>query len=118
MHQSFRTIPLFERQPMRHLLIIWTGFLIFCSIAPGADPQPPLALHPDNPHYFSFRGKPAIVVGSAEHYGAVLNLDFDYVKYLDELKAKGLNHTRTFIGSYVEPQGAFNIEKNTLAPAA
>src|SRR5687768_11134670 len=50
----------------------------------------PLALHPENPHYFLFRGKPTVIVTSAEHYGAVLNLDFDYVKYLDELAAHGL----------------------------
>ena len=76
----------------------------------------PLALHPDNPHYFVFRGKPAILITSAEHYGAVLNLDFDFAKYLDTLAADGLNLTRTFTGAYVEPQGAFNIARNTLAP--
>jgi hypothetical protein len=87
------------------------------STSNAADPKPPLSLHPDNSHYFLFRGKPAVLIGSAEHYGAVLNLDFDYVRYLDELAARELNHTRTFSGAYVEPQGAFNIEKNTLAPA-
>jgi len=76
----------------------------------------PLALHPDNHHYFQFRGKPAVLVTSGEHYGAVLNLDFDYVKYLDTLAADGLNLTRTFSGSYAEPQGAFDIAENTLAP--
>jgi hypothetical protein len=76
----------------------------------------PIALHPDNPHYFLFRGKPTVLVTSGEHYGAVLNLDFDYVKYLDTLAADGLNLTRTFSGAYVEPSGAFNIAENTLAP--
>ena len=76
----------------------------------------PLSLHPDNQHYFLFRGKPAVLIGSTEHYGAVMNLDFDYVKYLDEISDKGLNITRTFSGIYVEPQGAFGIAKNTLAP--
>lgn len=76
----------------------------------------PLALHPDNPHYFLFRENPAVLITSAEHYGAVLNLDFDYVKYLETLAADGLNLTRTFSGSYLEPQGAFNIAENTLAP--
>jgi hypothetical protein len=47
-----------------------------------------------------------------------LNLDFDYAKYLDTLSADGLNLTRTFSGSYAEPQGAFNIADNTLAPKA
>lgn len=76
----------------------------------------PLVLHPENPHYFVFRGKPSIIITSGEHYGAVLNLDFDYAKYLETLAADGLNNTRTFTGAYVEPQGAFNIARNTLAP--
>src|SRR5437870_8753645 len=76
-----------------------------------------LRLHPRNPHYFLFRGKPAVLITSGEHYGAVLNLDFDYVKYLDTLKADELNLTRTFSGAYVEPQGTFHIAGNTLAPA-
>jgi hypothetical protein len=77
-----------------------------------------LQLHPDNPHYFVWRGKPTILITSGEHYGAVLNLDFDYTKYLDTLAKDRLNLTRTFSGGpYVEPQGAFNIARNTLAPA-
>ena len=76
----------------------------------------PIALHPDNPHYFLWRGRPTILITSAEHYGAVMNLDFDYRKYLDTLAADGLNYTRIFSGAYVEPQGAFNIARNTLAP--
>ncbi|MEJ5239475.1 MAG: cellulase family glycosylhydrolase [Limisphaera sp.] len=77
----------------------------------------PLALHPENPHYFLWRGRPTVLIGSGEHYGAVLNLDFDYRKYLDTLARDGLNHTRTFSGVYCEPPGAFNIARNTLAPA-
>ena len=76
----------------------------------------PLALHPDNPRYFLFRGKPTVLVTSGEHYGAVLNLDFDYVRYLDALAADGLNLTRTFSGVYREIPGNFGITDNTLAP--
>jgi hypothetical protein len=76
-----------------------------------------IALHPVNPHYFVYKDKPTILVSSGEHYGAVINLDFDYITYLDELQSKRLNLTRTFSGAYVEPMGAFNIKKNTLAPA-
>jgi hypothetical protein len=76
-----------------------------------------LALHPENPHYFLFRGQPTMIITSGEHYGAVLNLDFNYVAYLNELAARGLNGTRTFTGAYFEPPGAFNIAENTLAPA-
>jgi hypothetical protein len=76
----------------------------------------PLGLHPDNPHYFLFRGRPAVLVTSGEHYGAVLNRDFDYRPYLDELKARSFNLTRTFAGTYREVPGSFGITDNTLAP--
>src|SRR5262245_40429924 len=46
----------------------------------------PLKLHPANPHYFLFRGKPTVLITSGEHYGAVLNSDFDYKVYLDTLQ--------------------------------
>ena len=78
----------------------------------------PLALNSENPHYFTYHKKPTIIITSGEHYGAVLNLDFDYVKYLDELASKKLNGTRTFSGAYVEPLGSFNIAQNSMAPAA
>ena len=75
-----------------------------------------LQLHPENPHYFRFRGKPTVLITSGEHYGAVLSLDFDGLKYLRTLHADHLNLTRLFTGAYVEPLGAFNIARNTLAP--
>src|SRR3954447_2995782 len=91
--------------------------LTLATPALAGDPPRPLALHPDNPHYFLFRGKPAVLVTSGEHYGAVLNRDFDYLPYLDELKKRGFNLTRTFTGTYFEVPGAFGIVDNTLAPA-
>lgn len=78
----------------------------------------PIRLHPDNPHYFLWRGRPTVLLTSGEHYGAVLNADFDYRRYLRSLSRAGMNNTRTFSGTYAEPQGAFNIARNTLAPAA
>jgi hypothetical protein len=95
--------------------LIGVLLIVFAGRAIAAE-HPPLALHPENGHYFLFRGKPTVLITSGEHYGAVLNLDFDYRKYLDRLAADGLNNTRTFSGAYVEPQGAFNIARNTLAP--
>lgn len=77
----------------------------------------PLCLHPANPHYFQFRGEPTVLLTSGEHYGAVINLDFDYVAYLDELAKYGFNHTRLFSGTYREIPGSFGIQGNTLAPA-
>jgi hypothetical protein len=76
----------------------------------------PIALHPVNPHYFLWRERPTILITSAEHYGALINLDFDYRRYLDTLAADGMNYTRVFSGAYVEPEGAFKIARNTLAP--
>jgi Cellulase (glycosyl hydrolase family 5) len=95
------------------LLILFTvGSLTSCQVSM----QDNIALHPENPHYFLYKTKPTILITSGEHYGSVLNLDFDYETYLDQLHADGLNLTRTFTGAYVEPQGAFNIAHNTLAP--
>ncbi len=100
-------------------MLLGSAFLSVCSLGSrAADNHPPLALHPDNPHYFQFRGKAAVLVTSGEHYGAVLNRAFNCVKYLDELRAHGLNLTRTFTGVYCEDDKSFNITRNTLAPTA
>ncbi len=93
-----------------------TMLALITAVPAAAQAAAPISLHPDNPHYFLWRGEPTVLVTSAEHYGAVLNLDFDYVTYLDALGEKGLNLTRTFTGVYMEHPGAFNIANNTLAP--
>src|SRR5262249_15172074 len=103
---------------MKRILLPCAFSIALLAIAPGTVSAEPLALHLDNPHYFLYRGKPDVLVTSGEHYGAVLNLDFEYKKYLATLAADGMNLTRTFPGAYVEPAGAFKIERNTLAPAA
>ncbi|MEP7110813.1 MAG: cellulase family glycosylhydrolase [Ferruginibacter sp.] len=107
---------------MKRYPLVLMMFLVQ-SLMPGLLPVSlvaqarPIALNPLNPHYFIYKEKPAILVTSGEHYGAVINKDFDYITYLDELKSKRLNLTRTFTGAYVEPLGAFKIDKNSLAPA-
>jgi hypothetical protein len=92
--------------------IIATAFVV------GAenDAAKPIALHPDNAHYLLFRGQPAFLLTSGEHYGAVLNKDFDFIRYLETLKSHGFNLTRTFSGVYREIPGSFGITENTLAP--
>jgi len=74
-------------------------------------------VHPDNPRCFLYQGKPLKILTSAEHYGAVLNGDFDYDVYLDEMQKTGQNMTRTFTFYREKPSsipgpGAMN----TLAP--
>jgi hypothetical protein len=91
-------------------------FALLLALAAARALAQPLKLHPANPHYFWLNGKPAVLVGSTEHYGAVLNADFDYIKYLNTIAADGLNLTRVFTGSYVERPGDFGIANNTLAP--
>ena len=75
----------------------------------------PIKLHPANPHYYTFNGQSTILITSAEHYGAVINLDFDYVAYLDALKAYGLNYTRIWPGAVLEMVGEFT-QDNTMGP--
>jgi hypothetical protein len=103
----------------RRAVALLCFLLIPTRTLPAAGESPrPIALHPDNPHYFLFRGKPTVLITSGEHYGAVLNLDFNYVAYLNELGARGFNLTRTFAGAYREIAGSFKIANNTLAPVA
>lgn len=66
--------------------------------------------------YFEKDGKEVVLVGSSEHYGALINADFDMVRYLDEIQSCGLNYVRIFSGSYRETTGSFGISANTLAP--
>ena len=95
-------------------MVLAASIAFLCSPVVAA---PPISLHPDNPHYLLFRDRPTVLVTSGEHYGAVLNRDFDYVPYLDELQRHGLNLTRTFSGVYCEDRGSFKIHGNPLAPA-
>lgn len=101
---------------LKNLLMI-TFVLLACSCKSKVD-QTPVSLHPENPNYFLYKGKPLVLITSAEHYGAVMNLDFDYVKYLQTLKNDGLNYTRIFTGPYSEiGADLFGIKNNTMNPA-
>ena len=94
------------------------NFIFFILLIIGLNSlAQPISLHPQNPHYFLYEGKPVVLVTSAEHYGAVLNADFDYKKYLQTMHDEGMNYTRIFVGSYAEIPGSFGIENNSLAPA-
>ncbi|MGH9428242.1 MAG: hypothetical protein ACRD2L_18310, partial [Terriglobia bacterium] len=70
----------------RSMLLLMLAFVLTSTLAlPNVSAGEPLKLHPANPHYFLFRGHPTVLITSGEHYGAVLNLDFDCIPYLDEL---------------------------------
>ena len=90
------------------LFLIFSFSLSFCF-------SQPVSLHPGNPHYFLYKNKPVVFVTSGEHYGALLNLGFNYSKYLDELQSHGLNMTRTFSGVYCEQPGASALLKTSMS---
>lgn len=70
----------------------------------------------ENPHYYEYGGKPVLLITSAEHYGAVINPDFDYAAYLDRLQEYGMNYTRIYPGAMVEVKGMFGRAEDPLAP--
>lgn len=101
---------------MKKFTLLSLSVLFFQIISFGQ--SVPIQLLKENPHYFEFKGKPIALITSAEHYGAVLNGDFDYKTYLETLHREGMNYTRIFMGSYFEiPSTSFGIKFNTLAPA-
>jgi len=104
-----RTIGAFE---VRIAIVL---LLMSCGMQ-SAGAGDPISLHPDNGHYFLWRNEATILITSGEHYGALLNLDFDYERYFKALAADKLNHTRIFAGTYCEIPGSFGITDNTLAP--
>jgi len=88
--------------------LIFINIPLFCQ---------PVSLHPENPHYFLYQGKPTVLITSGEHYGSVINPDFNFDLYLETIQKQGFNHTRIFMGDYAEAKEAFCIIRNSLAPA-
>jgi hypothetical protein len=94
-------------------LIFFSFWLLFFTYSLFSQP---ISLHPQNPHYFLFDGKPTILVTSGEHYGSVINPDFNFDLYLETISKEGFNHTRIFMGDYAEAKEAFCIIRNSLSP--
>lgn len=110
--------------PYSLLFVTFLLLLSSCNTTPGTsalvstEPSPVLRQSPENPRYLEYKGEALVLITSAEHYGAVLNMDFDYKTYLQTLADEGLNYTRIFTGTYLEPvNNVFGIQRNTLAPA-
>jgi hypothetical protein len=78
-------------------LALSPGLVAGCAATVTAQP---IAPQPENPRF---------LITSGEHYGAILNRDFDFLPYLDELHARGFNLTRTSSGTYREVPGSFQI---------
>jgi hypothetical protein len=71
------------------LLTLGFSALAQCQTAVSIDPQ--------NPKYLLFRGRPLVLVSASEHYGSVINLPFNFEKYLDDATARHMTMTRTFL---------------------
>ena len=89
----------FYHAPVRYPSVVCRLFLSALPIAVCALAQqyPAIRVHPENPRYFLFRGKPLALITASEHYGSVMNRPFDYVKYLDDAAKHKITLTRTFL---------------------
>ncbi len=106
------TAPNFRSLAVKSLLLAAICCLTACGKS-AVRTSTAIRLHPENGHYFTFRGNPVVLMGSTEHYGSLMNLDFDYLLYLDEVRACGLNFTRVFTGAYRQYPG-FVVEDSPL----
>lgn len=87
-------------------------FLIFAFACSN---NSPVTICKTNPHYFSYKNKPLVFITSDHHYGAVIDLDFNYEKFLDYLSANGMNLTRIYPGGMFEAPDKYH-EGNPLGP--
>ena len=97
------------RRPLGQLAMI-----VFLLVAASAGAEP-VKVCPANPHYFMFNGKPIVLVTSDHHYGAVMDRDFDFTKFLPYLGANGMNLTRIYPGGMFEPTDKY-VRGNPLGP--
>jgi hypothetical protein len=99
---------------MRKYVFI-SGTAVLFLIMSFACRQAPVSICPDNPHYFSYKGKPLVLITSDHHYGAVIDRDFDYEKFLTYLSANGMNLTRIYPGGMFETPDKY-LKGNPLGP--
>lgn len=57
----------------------------------------PIRIHPRNGKVFLFRGRPRVLICATEHYGSVVNREFEFARYLDHAGARGQTLTRLFL---------------------
>jgi uncharacterized protein DUF6298/cellulase (glycosyl hydrolase family 5) len=89
--------------------ILWVNLLILLWLTPvsrtqvvpvraaAVPPHASISIHPQNPKYFLFRGKPLALITATEHYGSVVNSRFDFERYLQDAADKKQTLTRLFL---------------------
>ena len=90
------------------LVAIIIGMTVSCK-------DSPVSVWKENSHYFFYKGKPIILITSDHHYGAIIDRDFNYVKFLDYLSQNGINLTRIYPGGMFEPTDKY-LPGNPLGP--
>jgi hypothetical protein len=88
---------------------------IVLILLPVSSMKSQVAVSKINPHYLFYKSKPIILITSDHHYGAVIDLDFNFVKYLSYLSDNGLNLTRIYPGGMFEPPDKY-LPGNPLGP--
>jgi hypothetical protein len=79
--------------------------LLLLSLGGGIARGQVLRPHPDHPRMLEFRGEPVILKTLGEHYGSVINPDFNYIPYLNTLQANGMNLTRVILVGFHAASG-------------
>ena len=75
----------------------------------------PIRLHPDNPRYFLYEGRALALITATEHFGGIINLDFNFERYFKALGAHNFTLAQAWTGAYVEPDADVG-PNNTLDP--
>ncbi len=93
---------------------LWgTGLMLLITVIAGW--AEPVRIHPLNPHYFQYKGRPLVLITSDHHYGAVIDKDFNFAAYLDFLASHGMNLTRIYPGGMFEAPDKY-LPGNPLGP--
>ena len=90
------------------LAFVFMIFTIACT-------NSPIKVSPANSHYFFYKNKPLVLITSDHHYGAVIDMDFDYSRYLEWLATNDMNLTRIYPGGMFEPPDKY-LTGNPLGP--
>jgi hypothetical protein len=93
--------------------LLGAALLLIVTVTAAA--AEPISVCPTNPHYFQYKGKPVLLITSDHHYGAIIDRDFDFAKFLNYMGDNGMNLTRIYPGGYFETPDEF-LKGNPLGP--
>jgi hypothetical protein len=94
---------------------LFSGIFILLFMLTISCKNNPVQVYPENPHYFYYKGHPIVLITSDHHYGAIIDRDFDFAKYLKFLSNNGMNLTRIYPGGMFEPTDKY-LKGNPLGP--